>query len=129
MYIDHGNNLFNAAMLDNRRICKKLPNWALELQEFDSVKVWIRGEANVLADAPSRAPREHPLSCELPIPRGPVFELIEKMYRPDHWDEEAAEMVREPGLGVGQAPEPIFRSRWPQDRHNLTWARQGRSQG
>ncbi|MCP4193147.1 MAG: hypothetical protein GY768_21255, partial [Planctomycetaceae bacterium] len=53
-YIDHKNNIFEDAQLDNRRRSKKLSNWALELQHFDIVRVWIRGEANILADAPSR---------------------------------------------------------------------------
>jgi hypothetical protein len=57
-FIDHKNNLFTKAQLDNMRRSKKMSNWALELQQFDIVRVWIRGEANILADAPSRAPWE-----------------------------------------------------------------------
>ena len=54
-YIDHKNNVFSDAQLDNRRRSKKMCNWALELQQFNIERVWIRGEANILADAPSRA--------------------------------------------------------------------------
>ena len=35
VYIDHKNNLFNAAMLGNKRIAKKVSGWALELQWFN----------------------------------------------------------------------------------------------
>ena len=57
-YIGHKNNLFSEAQLDNRRRSKKMSNWALDLQHFDLDRVWIRGEANILGDAPSRAPWE-----------------------------------------------------------------------
>ena len=30
----------------------------LELQQYNISRVWIRGEANILADAPSRAPAD-----------------------------------------------------------------------
>ena len=67
VYIDHKNNLFAESMLDNRRIAKKVSNWALELQCFNIVRIWIRGQANILADAPSRAPWECALAKHLPI--------------------------------------------------------------
>ena len=35
VYVDHKNNLFTASMLDNRRIAKKVSNWALEFQHYD----------------------------------------------------------------------------------------------
>ena len=56
VYVDHKNNMFVSSMLDNRRIAKKVSNWALELQHFNIHRQWIRGEANILSDAPSRAP-------------------------------------------------------------------------
>ena len=56
--IDHKNNLLAESMLDNRRLAKKVSNWALELQSFNIVRIWIRGQANILVDAPSRAPWE-----------------------------------------------------------------------
>ncbi len=43
-YIDHKNNLFADAQLDNRRRSKKMSNWALELQAFSLVRVRIRGD-------------------------------------------------------------------------------------
>ena len=80
-YIDHKNNLFSEAQLDNRRRSKKMSNWALELQGFDIIRVWIRGEANILADAPSRAPWDNELARNMPIPDMPVRELVNMMYK------------------------------------------------
>jgi hypothetical protein len=80
-YIDHKNNIFSDAQLDNRRRSKKMSNWALELQQFNIERIWIRGEANILADAPSRAPWEEKLAQFLPIPDMPVRELIIKLYQ------------------------------------------------
>ena len=42
VYMDHKNNLYHEALLDNRRIAKKMLNWALELQHFNIVRVWMR---------------------------------------------------------------------------------------
>ena len=87
VYIDHKNNLFTEAQLDNRKRSKKMSNWALELHGFDIVRVWIRGEANILGDAPSRAPWEDRLARHLPIPDMPVRDLVRKMYQdPDGLD-------------------------------------------
>ena len=79
--MDHKNNLFSEAQLDNRRRSKKISNWALELQQFNIVRVWIRGEANILGDAPSRAPWETHLARNLPIPVLPLRQIIQTMYR------------------------------------------------
>ena len=83
VYIDHKNNLFVHSMLDNRRIAKKVSNWALELQCFNIVRIWIRGEANILSDAPSRAPWENELAKHLIIPDDPVRQLIRDFYGED----------------------------------------------
>ena len=80
VYMDHKNNLYSEALLDNRRVAKKMLNWALELQHFNIVKVWIRGEANILSDAPSRAPWESELMEHLPLADLPLRELIRYMY-------------------------------------------------
>ena len=61
-YIDHKNNIFSYAQLDNRRRSKNMSNWALELQQFDILRIWIRGEANILGDTPNRAPWEQKLA-------------------------------------------------------------------
>jgi hypothetical protein len=80
-YIDHKSNIFSDAQLDNRRRSKKMSNWALELQQFNIERIWIRGEANIFADAPSRAPWEETLAQFLPIPDMPVRDLIIKLYQ------------------------------------------------
>ena len=80
-YIDHKNNLFSEAQLDNRRRSKKMSNWALELQGFDIIRIWIRGEANILADAPSRAPWGAELAKHLPTPDRPLRDLVQAMYK------------------------------------------------
>ena len=95
-YIDHKNNLFTASMLDNRRIAKKVSSWALELQSFNIIRVWIRGQANILADAPSRAPWECALAKHLPIGDAPVRQLIKDMYRhPEVVDAQIEEIIKD----------------------------------
>jgi len=79
--MDHKNNLYTEALLDNRRVSKKMSNWALELQGFNIIRIWIRGEANILRDAPSRAPWENALADQLPIPDAPLCEIIAKICR------------------------------------------------
>ena len=79
-YMDHKNNMFKESALENRRIRKTLTNWALELQQFNIVRIRIRGEANILADAPSRAPLEIALAKHAPVPNDPVHHIIEQMY-------------------------------------------------
>ena len=80
VYMDHKNNVYSEAQLDNRRRSKKMTNWALELQQYNITRVWIRGEANILADARSRAPWEADMVRHLPIPDLPLRELIKRMY-------------------------------------------------
>ena len=70
VYMDHKINLFT--LLDNRRVAKRLVHWTLELQRFNIVRVWIRGEANILADAPSQPLWESKLMEHLPL--DPQFE-------------------------------------------------------
>ena len=76
-----------------------MSNWALELQQFDIVRVWIRGEANILADAPSRAPWESALAQHLPIPDMPVRDLVRMMYQDPDGCELLVEERREKLLG------------------------------
>ena len=65
-----------------------MSNWALELQQFNIERIWIRGEANIVADAPSRAPWEAQLAQFLPIPDMPVRDLVHHMYMdPDGLEE------------------------------------------
>ena len=57
-----------------------MSTWALKLQQLNSIRVWIRGEANILADAPSRAPWEAEMTRHLPISDLPLREIIKQMY-------------------------------------------------
>ena len=95
-YIDHKNNLFSEAQLDNRRRSKKMSNWALDLQWYNLVRMWIRGEANIFGDAPGRAPWESELAQYLPIPDKPVREFVHQMYQsPEEFDLLVRERARE----------------------------------
>ena len=83
-----------------------MSNWALELQQFDIVRVWIRGEANILADAPSRAPWEAELARNLPIPDLPLRELIKQMFvSPEAWEKMVGEKKTKMNLDEWQALE------------------------
>ena len=105
-YMDHKNNLFSEAQLDNRRRSKKMSNWALELQQFNIVRVWIRGEANILGDAPSRAPWETQLARNLPIPDLPLRQIIQTMYRsPEALEKMVQEKKKMQNLDEWQAIE------------------------
>ena len=95
VYMDHKNSLYHEALIDNRRIAKKMLNWALEIQHFNIVRVWIRGEANILADAPSRAPWGCKLMEHLPLADMPLRELIRKMYREPEAFERDVEAARQ----------------------------------
>ena len=106
VYMDHKNNLFTEAQLDNRRRSKKMSNWALELQQFDIIRVWIRGEANILADAPSRAPWEAAMARHLPIPDLPLRDLIRKMFvSPEVWDRMVKDKAKKLNLDEWQEME------------------------
>ena len=111
-YIDHKNNIFSDAQLDNRRRSKKLSNWALELQQFNIDRVWIRGEAIILADAPSRAPWEARLAQFLPIPDMPVRDLVVQMYQDPEGVEELVSKRRK--VLTGDQPFEPLRSSQPE---------------
>ena len=84
-----------------------MSNWALELQQFDIERIWIRGESNILADAPSRAPWEAALAQFLPIPDMPVRDLVVKMYQDPDGVEELVSRRREQ-LTPGSEFAPIY---------------------
>ena len=106
-YIDHKNNIFSEAQLDNRRRSKKMSNWALDLQWYHLVRVWIRGEANILGDAPSRAPWEAELAKFLPIPDKPVRELVNLMYKSPGAMDVLVQSRKKEMLGEGVEWQPI----------------------
>ena len=79
-----------------------MSNWALDLQNYDLVRIWIRGEANILADAPSRVPWGATLAKHLPIPGMPVRDLVKMMYQ----DPGGLELLVDQRLGtLGVEPE------------------------
>ena len=69
-----------------------MSNWALEIQQFNVTRVWIRGEAYILADAPRRAPWIGRAAKHLPIP-APLQELLKLLY----WQPEELEQRVEEG--------------------------------
>ena len=90
-----------------------MSNWALELQGFGIMRIRIRGEANILADAPSRAPWENALARNLPIPDMPIRDLIRKMYQDPDGLEVIVEDRKKELLGDEQAWEPLDESLEP----------------
>ena len=76
-----------------------MSNWALELQALNIVRVWIRGETNILADAPSRAPVDTKIARSLPVPNMEVKELLKMMYtEPEAFEHLVQERARQMGL-------------------------------
>ena len=84
-----------------------MSNWALELQGFDIVRIWIRGEANIIADAPSRAPWENALAMHLPIPDMPLRDLIKQMYQDPDGLEVLVDDRKKQVLGDESVWEPL----------------------
>jgi hypothetical protein len=57
VYMDHRNNLFTDSFNpSNFKWPKKLLRWAVELSDFDIIRVWVKGSDHILGDAPSRNP-------------------------------------------------------------------------
>ena len=60
------------------------------------VRVWIRGEVNILGDAPSRAPWKTEAAQHLPIPDKPLRECVHQMYQsPEEFDLLVCDRARE----------------------------------
>ena len=103
-----------------------MSNWALELQGFDIIRIWIRGEANILGDAPGRAPWEDALAKHMPIPDMPVRELVKKMYQdPDGLEllvtKRKVELLGEEGRWKAMSLEArVLTGRSPNESH-LPW--------
>ena len=96
VYTDHRNNIFTDSLFANKRISKKLLRWALDLEDLGSrvVRVWLRGEDNILGDAPSRNPEDRDVLHTLRVPGGPVRRVIEQMFTAPSSAEEQAQMDR-----------------------------------
>ena len=97
VFTDHKNNLFTGAMLDNKRINKKLLRWSLEIEEYGVgsriERRWIKGVDNILGDAPSRNPPTRDEVRDLPVASGPIKRVIHDMFfNPDAPEAEQAEL-------------------------------------
>ena len=82
MFFDHKNIENAESVLASRRASKKLINWIANTQHLlaNTVRIWIDGKLNVLADAGSRAPWEDVVAKHLPVPATPIWDTIIKMF-------------------------------------------------
>lgn len=96
VYTDHRNNLFTDALFANKRISKKLLRWTLDLEELGSrvVRVWLRGEDNILGDAPSRHPADRDVLKNMKVPGGPIRRVVEQMFTKPDDPHEVQQMTR-----------------------------------
>ena len=86
-----------------------MSNWVLDLSIYDLKRVWIRGEANILGDAPSRNPVENAIAKNLPLPDMEIREFIRKMYMtPEDLELMTKGKATKLGLEVGDLP-PVER--------------------
>ena len=93
----------------------------MDLEELgDRVqRIWIKGQDNILGDAPSRNPEDRDACRNLPVPSGPVKRIIRQMFEvPIDDDEEAARMYAYlDGLdGTESQPRRRYRHQRPRAR-------------
>ena len=124
VYTDHKNNLFTDTLVGGKRIQKKLVRWSLEVDEMTSkvTRVWLKGEDNILGDAPSRNPKGRDAARDAAPPCGPVHRIVEWMFAKPDTEEEQHERTRflgeidqgepDPRETAGDRPEqkPVGRS-------------------
>ena len=107
-----------------------MSNWALELQQFNIIRVWIRGEANILADAPSRAPWSAAMARHLPIPDLPLREIIKMMFvSPEAWAKLVHERAEKMNLDRWQAIEEELQPAPAWEPLPATQPRRGNAEG
>ena len=102
MYFEYNNMERAEVCLKSRRASNKLLNWEADSQELlaNVVRVWIDGKYNVLPDVGSRLPWETALAKHLPVPHGPLVDLVRKLFTsPDESAKEVANEYRESGVG------------------------------
>ena len=64
-------------------------------------RLWLAGEHNILADAPSRAPADQALAEHLPPPNLPIGQIIHHFwYNPQKFDQMLADRCVELGLST-----------------------------
>ena len=74
----------------------------MKLQVFNIVRIWIRGETNILADAPSRAPADVKTVRNLPVPNMELKDLLRYMYQePEEFERLVQERAKTMGLDTG----------------------------
>ena len=67
------------------------------MEDLDGLvtKVWLKGDANILGDAPSRNPKDRDKIKHLAVPGSPIKRCIQTMFAPPITDAvELAEMAR-----------------------------------
>ena len=82
LFTDHRNNTFKGKFHPTRRISKKLLRQAVELGELGIERVYLDGQSNILGDGPSRAPCDREAARNLPVPLGPIKDIIKQMFGP-----------------------------------------------
>ncbi|CAK0788156.1 unnamed protein product, partial [Prorocentrum cordatum] len=110
-FFDH-ENIERAECALKNRATKKLMAWVAEAQDTlaNAPRAWIAGEANVLADAGSRAPWQSRVGSHLAIPASsarPVRDFVEKPFaHPDDLPQKIEQRRRDMGLEPWAAAPP-----------------------
>ena len=81
-FFDHHNVERAEAVLKSRRASKKLVAWIADAQPLlaNTMRVWIAGKDNILADSGSRAPWADAVAKNLPVPEQSILETIESFF-------------------------------------------------
>ena len=109
MYFDHKNIERAESVLTSRRASKKLVNWIADTQHIlaNVVRLWIDGKNNILADCGSRLPWHTSVSKHLPVPAGPIRDVIRLLFTHPHELEKLVQgKANEMGLGAWQPALP-----------------------
>ena len=81
-FFDHHNVERAEAVLKSRRASKKLVAWIADAQPLlsNTMRVWIAGKDNILADSGSRAPWADAVARNLPVPEQSILETIDNFF-------------------------------------------------
>ena len=79
---DHRNIERSESVLKSRRASKKLINWIADTQELqaNTVRIWIDGKNNVLADAGSRTVWENKVAQYSVLPEQSIRDTVKEMF-------------------------------------------------
>ena len=98
-FTDHKNNTFRSKIQPTRRVSKKLLKMCIELEPLGIERVYLAGDANILGDAPSRAPADRALARNLPVPLGAIRDTIHRMFwAPDEVAGDTKKRLQELGI-------------------------------